>query len=338
MAEVSDPGGNVSRHWFDNSGDSDEPSPLNGRPLETWRYGPEANLYQVVQNTWQAQTFSIWPEPVNFISKVTQRRYLCHQTVLDYEPASADLGACVKSQTDYHYDQAFGELRLEKTYAADGSVYRSTVRDYFHNEEDWLFTLAAEALYEGEVTAADLAADHRPADRLVALTGYLYDDKSPAEPTLRLGNRGQLTTLRRWTGEMPQTFVDQTFAYDPVYGNHTHTTNYNSLGSPTTLASTEARGTESGYDAQGILPIWTTNDLGHRRSTSYDYRFQVPRFETNANDGQSEYRYDNFGRLKEVHLPTCQENTIAYWHYDPLGQVDQTSVPAILSDSNLGIH
>jgi len=51
------------------------------------------------------------------------------------------------------------------------------------------------------------------------------------------------------------------------------------------------------------LPVTVTDALGHSHTTTYDYRWQKPLSEKDANGNATHYTYDNFGRLKTVKLP-----------------------------------
>ena len=288
-ATVTDPLGNVTKHYYDNTYRGIK----NGYELSVWQYGPNGtDLYRASVPTWAEATYPGWPARVRFVYVAEQHEYLCDGQATDGTNDPQNLSGCTHRQTVLDYDVQYGNLIHRHEFDAAQTLYRTTETEYFNRDSGghWLLGLPRrETLWQGDVGGTRIAE-----------TRFYYDDygslSNPNPPT-----QGNLTLQRVVSGTQ---YVDTTYAYD-AYGNPTAQTVYDSYGTSGAVATGDPRTTLTVYDEHGLLPVRVTNPLSHTRTTDYDYRFQVPLTETDPNGAVTRYQYDPFGRLSQVWLPAC---------------------------------
>ena len=239
--------------------------PLKGKVLQTevgqwndgaadWDYHIETvHSYTTYTDTVEAG----WLEGVTFVyvSQVVEK------TCAGEDP-------CQSKKTIYDYNSEFQAYfcgaavqlgNLTHVYEYDDEEaedpYRTTVTSYCPNLTDWIVDRATTSnVYAGDVGGT-----------LESSTHYIYgqDGQGPLW-TLPPNSQGELRGVRRYAG--PNQFVDTRYTYDS-FGNVTEQTVYNSYGTGTTWASTEARTTTTEYDdTHYTFPGGDPATVGRRRA------------------------------------------------------------------------
>jgi hypothetical protein len=232
---------------------------------------------------------------------------------------------------DYQGGGQYGNLTAVREYqnASTSTPYRTTVRTYFPNEEDWIVDrLASEILVAGDWTGNLEAASY---------TWYSYDgaDSHRTAPTT-----GELTRVQRlfstdWDGEdgeLPASWYtsEQTFGYD-AWGNQTSATTYTDYG-------------EVSQDEYGAVTREAIPQAGRTITTTYDaVHHSFPLTVTNPLGLQTAYRYYGVdgvavvsggepGLLKSVTDVGNQDTTTHA--YDVFGRPTHTWLPGDGEDAS----
>ena len=296
---TTDPAGNVTRQYFNNdhvvTDGRDRDGILNGRELERWFYGPGGTaLYQANITTWTAFDGSGWgwPTDVKFVAPTEKNTYQCNGLATNGSNNQSYLTNCIRQRSTFEYNVQYGQLTKQVDYNVDGvTPYRTTLWGFLKHPNKWLFRKNYKNIYQGGTTNSTTIRKS---------TWFTYDGHPTWDTPLSANGIGELTGVRHWKSD--NTLVDTTYQHD-AYGNITHQTQYANTGDNTHYATANPRTTVTDYDAQGILPVKVTDPLNYAITTTYDYRWQKPLSEKDANGNTTYYTYDNFGRLETVKLP-----------------------------------
>ncbi|MBN2005376.1 MAG: hypothetical protein JXA21_18610 [Anaerolineae bacterium] len=277
QVDVTDPLGYVNRHYFDNKfGGFRITSILNGRELRTeQRSGNQLLSYSV--NTWQTRREPTWPEGFAFVFKEKQIDYICGAG-----------GRCDANETRWEYDHLTGNMLAKIEYGDGSNPYRTAQYLYtapnVHNR-----TLPYRQI---------LWAGSAGSGQNVGETRYYYDGLPFGQAGI-----GNLTT-RRMRVDVGQ-YVDATYVYDG-YGHVTEQRTYSDYGTDAATGLGTPQITRTSYDDHGLYASEVVNPAGHSQKVAeFDYRFQLPVRELDANNAQTRYEYDSLGRISQVWLPAC---------------------------------
>jgi RHS repeat-associated protein len=268
---------------------------LHGREYETQTYSGQDELLNRTDTTWAntdvggLDNFFVYVEEIE---------------TTDYSGS-----APMSTRVTFEYDSAkqggeqYGNLTESIEYDQDDAPYRRTRWQYYPSLNPWI---VAKPGYENIDRRAGSAW------KLVASTWYAYDGHPQFDHAI--DGVGELSAVRRWRGAFPgdQNLIDTYYTYD-AWGNRTSETTYGGYGEYNAFASAAPRTMSIEYDDDyHLYPLEACNALDDCTTTEYYGVDGVPadngppgqvRLVTDPNDAETEYWYDDFGRLTRVWLP-----------------------------------
>ncbi|MFZ6026388.1 MAG: RHS repeat-associated core domain-containing protein [Chloroflexota bacterium] len=219
-------------------------------------------------------------------------------------------------RVEYIYDKQngvqYGNLTRTVEYNDAGQIYRCTLQGFYPNIGGWIVNKPGyQNVYEG-------VCDPNTGVR-ISSTWYSYDGH-PAFDT-PVGAHGNLTAVRLYTGH-PDQFIDTVYSYDD-YGNRQSETTFDGYGQRTAYASLNPKTITTTYDPTYHLYPVTVTTHSEPYVTSYQYYgvndgahtigqpVGLLKSVTDANNAETRYLYDIFGRLSKVIRPGDSDNSPA---------------------------